>query len=169
MDEAENKIEETDEETNGDSGFQKYIVLATIFLIIAIFLPFICGLIIAVVSSDSQQTLETIKVIRDVFMISVFLEGMLIVIALVLLVLQVTRLVVILNNEISPVVTDVRETIGTLKGTVRFVGRNLVEPIIAFKSFVSGALMFFREVGGIRRAIRRTENVENENEETAET
>ena len=98
-------------------------------------------------------------------MISVFLEGTLIVIALTALVLQIARLVTILNNEINPVVTDAREAIRNLKGTTRFVGKNLVEPLVAFQAFFRGLMVFLREVGGIRRAIRRTGNVEHANEE----
>jgi hypothetical protein len=82
------------------------------------------------------------------------LEGVLIVLGLAVLVIQITRLVVMLQHSTRPVIENAQETIKIAQGTARFVSKNVARPVIGFHAFVSAVATFFRELGGIRRAIR---------------
>jgi hypothetical protein len=82
------------------------------------------------------------------------LEGVLIVLGLAVLVVQITRLVVMLQHGTRPVIENARETIEIAQGTARFVSKNVARPVIGLHAFLSAVATFFRELGGIRRAIR---------------
>ena len=133
---------------------QRIITIAAAALGGVIVLLFVIGLLFALFS-DVQATAPRIQIIRDVFIIIMSLEFILIIGALAILILQVARIVNLLQNEVKPVLENAKETVNTAKGTVEFVGDNVSEPIVKTGAFLAGAGVFVREVGGIRRAIRR--------------
>ncbi len=154
------------EEQTQKSGwdFTTYIMIAGGILAALILLVFLVGVFFAVFS-NSPATASRIGMIRDVFIIMLVLEVILVILALVVLILQVARLIVTLQNEIKPILTDTKETVETAKGTAQFVGKNVAEPIIKTSSFMAGLAIFVREVAGIRRAIKRVERSESPDEE----
>jgi heme/copper-type cytochrome/quinol oxidase subunit 2 len=77
--------------------------------------------------------------IRDVFIIFMALESLIIGVALVILVVQLAVLINLLQNEIKPIIYSTNETVNTLRGTVTFLSNNLVEPVIKINSYVAGA------------------------------
>lgn len=143
------------ETTNDSNQFKRYLMMAAAGLVAVIVLPFVIGLVIALLSTNPESTAETIGVIRDVVIIIMALEAILIILALTVLILQVTRLIVMIQNEITPIVTDTKETLNTAKGTAQFVGKNVSAPLIRFQAFFAGFVVFVRELAGIRRAVRR--------------
>ena len=76
--------------------------------------------------------------IRDVFIIFMALESLIIGAALVVLIIQIAMLTNLLNNEIKPMLEATNETISTLRGTTQFLSENLVEPVIKLNSYVAG-------------------------------
>jgi heme/copper-type cytochrome/quinol oxidase subunit 2 len=116
--------------------------------------------------ANVQGAVEFFRVLRDVFIIILALQAILITVALVVLVIQVANLVNLLQTEIKPLLLNLQETLNTAKGSAQFVGESLATPIIKASGFFAGAGVFLREVGGIRRAIRRSpsaaEKVNNE-------
>src|SRR6188508_295531 len=58
--------------------------------------------------------------IRDVFIIFLALESLIIGAALVVLIVQIATLMNLLNNEIKPMLEATNETISTLRGTTQF-------------------------------------------------
>ena len=76
--------------------------------------------------------------IRDVFIIFMALESLIIGAALVVLIIQIASLMNLLNNEIKPMLDATNETISTLRGTTQFLSENLVEPVIKLNSYVAG-------------------------------
>lgn len=126
----------------------------------AIVLIFLIGVIIALVT-DAEQTAAKIQIIRDIFIILLALQGILIIAALAVLILQVARLVNLLQNEVMPILNNARETIDAAKGTVEFVGTNVADPVIRLGGFLAGMRVLVSEVGGIRRAVR-SENGKHE-------
>lgn len=137
--------------------FQRIVVLAAAALGGVIVLLFIIGLAFAVFS-DVEATAPRFQIIRDTLVIVITLEFIVIVGAVAILVLQVGRLVLLLRSEVKPVLENAQETVNTAKGTVEFVGNNVTEPVVKVGAFLAGANVFVREVGGIRRAIRRSSN-----------
>jgi hypothetical protein len=133
---------------------QRIIMIAAAALGGVIVLLFVTGLLLALLS-DVQATAPRIQIVRDIFIIVMSLEFILIIGALAILILQVARLVNLLQNEVKPVLENTQEAVNSAKGTVEFVGNNVTEPVVRVGSFLAGAGVFVREVGGIRRAIRR--------------
>jgi PDZ domain-containing secreted protein len=79
----------------------------------------------------------TTETLRDVAIILLALEGLLIGFALVVLIVQLARLTVLLENEVKPILESTNETISTLRGTTTFLSNNLADPVIRANSAAS--------------------------------
>ncbi len=84
-----------------------------------------------------QPTAPTDK-IRDVFIIVVALESLVIGVALIVLIVQLASLINLLQNEVRPILNATSETVNTLRGTAEFLGENLVEPVIKLNGYLAG-------------------------------
>jgi membrane protein implicated in regulation of membrane protease activity len=122
-----------------------------------ILLIFIIGVGLALFS-NVEVTAPRVQIIRDIFLIILALQGILVVIALAVLILQIARLISLLQNEIKPILENTQETLSTARGTVEFVGKNLAEPVVRVNGFMAALTVLFRELFGIRRALRRRED-----------
>ena len=76
--------------------------------------------------------------IRDVFIIVVALESLVIGVAVIVLIIQVASLINLLQNEVRPILTATNETVNTLRGTAEFLGENVVEPVIKLNGYLAG-------------------------------
>ena len=76
--------------------------------------------------------------IRDVFIIIVALESLIIGVAIIVLIVQLASLINLLQNEIRPILNATSETINTLRGTVEFLGENVVEPVVKLNGYLAG-------------------------------
>lgn len=85
--------------------------------------------------------------IRDIFIIFLALEALIIGAALVILIIQLASLINLLNNEIKPILDATNETIHTLRGTTEFLGQNLVEPVVKLNSYLAGLQRMLELVG----------------------
>lgn len=105
-----------------------------IFIVIAII---ILGLLVAgtvfLVSSDAGVTSK----IRDIFIIFMALEALIIGVALVILIIQIAILTNLIQNEVKPILETTNETVSTLKGTIRFLSDNLSEPVIVLNEYLA--------------------------------
>jgi hypothetical protein len=127
----------------------------------SILVLFLVGLGLALFS-DLDATAPRIQVIRDIFLIMIALEFVLIVGALAVVILQLARLITLLQTEVKPVLDNTQETVSSARGTVEFVGNNVAQPVIRLGAFLAGARVVVRELGGIRRAIRPSEKVNHD-------
>lgn len=132
--------------------FQRVVKFIAIGVVALIVLMFVFGLLLALLT-NVEATAPRIQIIRDIFIIILALQGILVVLGLVVLIMQVARLVNLLQNEIMPILEDTKDTVNTARGTVEFVGSNLTEPIVRAGGFLAGTRVLIREVGGIRRAV----------------
>ncbi len=87
--------------------------------------------------------------IRDVFIIVVALESLVIGVAMVVLIVQLASLINLLQNEVKPILQATTETVNTLRGTAEFLGENVVEPVIKLNSYLAG-LRRMLELMGIK-------------------
>jgi amino acid permease len=76
--------------------------------------------------------------IRDVFIIVVALETLVIGVALIVLIIQLASLINLIQNEIRPILNATNETVNTLRGTAEFLGENVVEPVIKLNGYLAG-------------------------------
>lgn len=79
----------------------------------------------------------TAEKIRDIFIIFMAFEFILIGAALVILAIQLAVLINLLQNEIKPILDTTNEAISTIRGTANFLSGNLVEPVIKLNEYVA--------------------------------
>lgn len=85
--------------------------------------------------------------VRDIFIIFLALESLLIGAALVVLIIQLASLINLLQNEVKPILRSTSETVNTLRGTTAFLSENLVEPVIKLNSTLAGLRKLFSLFG----------------------
>jgi len=89
--------------------------------------------------------------IRDVFIIFMALESLVIGLVLIVLVVQLARLTNLLQNEIKPILDSTNETVSTLRGTTQFLSDNLTEPVIKINEYFAGLQSFLKIVRPARK------------------
>lgn len=106
-----------------------------IFVLVAVvILALVIGAIVLMLSSAP----ESVGKIRDIFIIFLALESLIIGVVLTILVVQISLLINLLQNEIKPILTSTSETVNTLKGTTTFISNNLVSPVIKMNEYLAG-------------------------------
>ena len=88
--------------------------------------------------------------IRDVFIIVVALESLLIGAAMIILIIQLASLINLLQNEVKPILEATTETVNNLRGTAEFLGENVVEPVIKLNGYLAG-LYRMLELMGVKK------------------
>lgn len=124
----------------------------TTMIMIVLGVVIILGLIITGIVFLLLPSTETVTVtrIRDVFIILMALESLIIGLVLVVLIIQLARLTNLLQNEIKPILDSTNETVSNLRGTTAFLSANLVEPVIKLNESLAG-LHKLLEILGIGR------------------
>lgn len=82
--------------------------------------------------------IENTSRIRDIFIIFMALESLVIGAALIVLIIQLATLINLFQNEIKPILESTNEAVDTLRGTTRFISNNLVEPILKLNEYLAG-------------------------------
>lgn len=77
--------------------------------------------------------------LRDIAIIVLALESIIIGLVLVLVLLQLRGLAKLLREEISPMLDSAQETVTIVRGTADFVGDSVVRPVIKVASWGSAA------------------------------
>jgi len=88
--------------------------------------------------------------IRDVFIIVVALESLVIGVALIILVVQLASLINLLQNEVRPILKATSDTVNNLRGTAEFLGENVVEPVVKLNGYLAG-LSRMLELMGVKK------------------
>lgn len=114
---------------------QRLTVIGIIILIVIIMGLLITGIVFLV--SPGLTSIDTVSRLRDIFIILMALESLLIGLALTVLIIQIARLTNLLENEIKPILDSTNETISNLRGTTRFLSDNLVEPVIKLNEIMA--------------------------------
>jgi hypothetical protein len=77
------------------------------------------------------------ETIRDIFIIVMALESLVIGTALIVLIIQIAQLTNLLRHEIKPILDSTNETVSTVRGTTAFLSENLVDPVIKLNGYVA--------------------------------
>ncbi len=88
--------------------------------------------------------------IRDIFIIVVALETLVVGVALIVLLIQLASLINLLQNEVRPILEDTSETVRTLRGTAAFLGESVVDPVIKLNGYLA-SIQRVLELMGIKR------------------
>ena len=88
--------------------------------------------------------------IRDVFIIVVALETLVVGVALIVLLVQLASLINLLQNEVRPILDATSETVRTLRGTTVFLSENVVDPVIKLNGYLA-SIQRVLELMGVKR------------------
>lgn len=105
------------------------IIIGVIILLILV----IAGIVLLAIAPA-----ETTARVRDIFIIVLALESLLLGVALIILIVQLAVLINLLQNEVKPILEATQETINNLRGTTVFLSNNLVEPVIKLNEYLAG-------------------------------
>lgn len=88
-----------------------------------------------------------VSLLRDAAIIFVAFETLMIGILLIILMIQVQALIVLLRDEVKPMLEAVNDTVATVRGTTQFVSHNVVSPMIKWSSYLAGLRRIIRGIG----------------------
>lgn len=143
-------------ETEEQKGGRKWYFWPVVGLGVIVGL-FLLALILAIaiaIFADADDAANWVGIIRDLFIIVLAMEGMLIGIAFIVLIMQLAALINLLQNEIQPIVDNASETVSTVRGTAQFMSKNVVEPVVKFSALTAGVGAVLREMIGIRQSLK---------------
>jgi hypothetical protein len=118
--------------TPQDAERRQRNIVALIIVVIAL-LVILLGVAVYYLLQPTTPTDQ----IRDVFIIIVALESLVIGVALIVLIVQLASLINLLQNEVRPILTATNETVNNLRGTAEFLGENVVEPVIKLNGYLA--------------------------------
>ncbi len=89
--------------------------------------------------------------IRDIFIILMALEFLLLGFALIILIVQLAILINLLQNEVRPILESTNETANTLRGTAIFLSENLTDPVIKLNEYIAALRRLVELIGLFRK------------------
>ena len=140
---------ETKAPSNGESSGPNPVVI----LIIAVVLITIglVGIAIFLVA-NSETTGPGVQVLRDLLIVVMALELILIGGAITVFFIQIARLVNLINTELYALIDAASDTVNTVKGTAEFLSKNLAEPIISAQGTIRGLGKLVKDVEVVQKA-----------------
>ncbi|MCJ7519135.1 MAG: hypothetical protein MUO42_05625 [Anaerolineaceae bacterium] len=131
---------------NGIPRQQKTAIILISIIAVLFLAAVITGIVLL-----SRSDVETTSRVRDIFIIVLALESLLIGAALIILVIQLAVLTNLVQNEVRPILASTKETISTLRGTSQFISKRAVMPIISVSSTMAGFRKLFEIIGFFRK------------------
>lgn len=138
-----------------DQGRQRRIII--IAVVVAVVLLVLLVLAVIYLLNPSTPTDK----IRDIFIIFMALESLVLGLTLVILIVQLARLINLLQNEVKPILESTNETVSTLRGTTEFLSDNLAEPVIKLNEYMA-AMQQALKVVGLARGRKSQKNSQGE-------
>lgn len=119
-------------------------------IIVLVALAFLLIIVVSFVFLMRAPALQVAQ-LRDVMIIFLALQSVLTGFVLVILLVQLARLINLLQNEIKPILESTNDTVNHLRGTTTFLGDNLVEPVIKMNEYLAGLTKFLVVMGISRK------------------
>lgn len=133
-----------------------YLIGAVVILALLI-----TGIVLAIFAMV-KNPVQT-ETIRDIVIIFMAVESLLIGLILIVLIFQLAKLTALLQNEIRPILESTNDTVNSLKGTTAFLSNNLVRPVIKANSSFSALKQALGVLGLIRPNSTRKNGGRNKN------
>ena len=106
------------------------------------------GVVVVLVGSCAflywLSTLGALHVLRDLLIIFLAFESILVFVLLAWLILQVQSLVEYVNTEVKPILGSVQESVTTVQTTTSFLQESVVQPVIKVQSATAGLVQAAR-------------------------
>lgn len=128
LDDVQENIESS-APSNAKRVFGKILILIGILILL--------GFTVLAIIFLSKNPSTTI-VVRDIFIIFLAFESLIIGLALIILVIQLATLINLIQNELRPIILNTQDTVNNLKGTTQFLSEQFVTPIIKLNSYLAG-------------------------------
>lgn len=144
---------ETVAEENGGRSWQFWGIAGISVTIVLCLLLFIVAVVIGVTSGSTTAMADFVAVSRDLLIILLTLQAIVIGVALVVVIVQVSALLNVLQNEINPIVESAQETVDTMRGTAEFLSKHVTEPTIKATAAIAGAREFIEEASGVKEIV----------------
>ncbi len=129
---------------------QKRAIGLKVFFFVALIALVVVGIYV-LLSLPAKDTSR----IRDIFIIVMAVESLVIGLTLIILLFQLARLINLLQNEIKPILDSTNETVSHLRGTTVFLSDNLVHPVIKLNEYLAGLSQLFSLIGLIKRPSKK--------------
>jgi len=120
----------------------------------AIAIPIVLLIVLAIGTALAVNYPSQTSSVRDVAIIFLAFLSIGVGVMLVLLIYQVTKLTLLLRDEIKPLLESVNETMNTVRGTTVFMSENVVQPSIRVASTLSGVWRALETLAGIRASVQ---------------
>ena len=143
---AEEKLELTEAQAKVAKEKEERGVIIGISIAAVVLIGLLIWGLVSLVLAEPDQTAK----VRDIFIIIMAFESLVIGAALVVLIIQIASLINLLQNEVKPIMDATNETVNTLRGTTAFLSENMVEPVVKLNASLAG-LQRFIELIGIKR------------------
>lgn len=124
----------------------KSITITITIILLVLLVAIITGIYFLAVAGPERTSM-----VRDIFIIILAFESLLIGTALIILVIQLAVLTNLIQNEVKPIIASTKETVSNLKGTSEFISKRAVSPIISVSSSLAGIRKLFEIIGFIRK------------------
>lgn len=96
--------------------------------------------------------------VRDVAILLLAFESIVIGILLALMLIQIRKLIKTLREEIAPILDTANETVHTVHRTADFVSENVIDPVVKVRSYAVGTREAIRSLLFISRKIKERGN-----------
>jgi hypothetical protein len=126
----EPKVEPASKPMETPKSHTKAWIIAIVVIIVAL----IALGIVLLATADNSTTTR----VRDIFIIFMALESLVIGAALVILIVQLSTLINLIQNEIRPILNNTNDTVNNLKGTTAFLSEQMVEPVLKLNAYLAG-------------------------------
>lgn len=136
MEEAQTPHPPAESQPSLPSGGKAKIQLQAWIIVLAVIL--LVALIAGGVFLLARAPVGTTAKVRDIFIIFMALESLVLGVGLIVLILQLATLINLLQNEIKPILDTTSETVNHLRGTTQFLSNNLVEPVLKMNEYLAG-------------------------------
>jgi len=122
----------------------------TIIIFLGIIVVLILAGMVTGIIALSRSEAQNIEKIRDIFIIVLAFESLLIGGALVILIIQLALLSNMIQHEVAPILTSTKETVQTVRGTSKFISEKAVSPIVSIAGLFAGGRKLFELIGIVR-------------------
>jgi len=136
------EVPATEVPSTADGGKRR---MQTVGLVLAVVLVVL--IVTALIYGLATHPVLTAR-LRDISIIALALVTMVTGIFLAILIFQLQSLIVLLRDEIQPILESVNETAGTVRGTTTFVSDAVVSPLIQMASYASAVRRSLKALAG---------------------
>lgn len=144
----DNPTTETTTDESSGMSITRMVMIGAIAVIALVLLLLVFGLVVSLTAA--QTWAPVIQIFRDIFIVIMVMEIILVIGALAIVIVQIARFVIMLQTEVKPILDNARETTRATRATAQFVQKNATSPFIKLQGFLAGLTIFIRELLKIR-------------------